>query len=384
MSENARVLCGAAVALLASVGLGGTEFVDGSADLVVHEWGTFTSVMGDDGFPVAWRPLSVSDDLPGFVYRGPAPGLPALQDAGRSLKARLPAIARLETPVLYFYSAAPMSVSARVGFPAGAITEWYPAARRFEGLLRWDVELRPAGSVAFPDDGSRSHYYAARETDACALRVVGEDEPQQERFLFYRGVGSVELSLRASVDRGRVRIEPVGDGVAEAVVFSSREGRIAYAIVRPGGRPVSLETGLDEAEVTAAQDELRRVLVSHGLYPKEAAAMVATWGDSWFEEGTRIFYVLPRPLVDRALPLRVAPPPSETVRVLVGRLELVLPEDEERARAEVERLSDAPTEEERADVRRRLGRFGEPILRRLAARRLDHAMRLKIDALLAP
>jgi hypothetical protein len=339
--------------------------------------------MGDDGFPVAWRPLSVADDLPAFVYRAATPSSLALQDAGRSLKARLPAIARLETPVLYFYSAAPTSVSVAVSFPTGAITEWYPKARRFEGILRWEgVELRPAGSGAFPDEGAPSHYYAARETDAAALRVGGEQEPQEEGFLFYRGVGSVELSLRATVDRGRVRVEPVGSGVPEALLVSSRGGRIAYAVVTPGARPVPLDGGLTEVHVAAVQDELRRVLVTHGLYPKEAAAMVATWGDSWFEEGTRIFYVLPRPLVDRALPLRIDPRPTETVRVLVGRLELVLPEDEERARAEVERLSEAPTEDERADVRRRLGRFGEPILRRLAARRIDYAIRPKIDALL--
>src|SRR5262245_23483237 len=154
--------------------------------------------MGDDGSPVAWRPLSVSDDLPDFVYRLPGPGLLALQDAGRSYKVRLSAIARLETPVLYFYSGQPMSVSARVGFPGGAITEWYPRAESAGGVLRWDaVELLPTATAAFPDDGSRSHYYAARETGAAPLRVESEKDPQEERFLFYRGVGNVALSVQA-------------------------------------------------------------------------------------------------------------------------------------------------------------------------------------------
>jgi hypothetical protein len=373
-----------AVALILLAAPVGVRSVDDGTDLVVHEWGTFTSVVGDDGVPVPWRPLSVSDDLPGFVYRVPSPGVPALQEAGRSLKALLPAIARLETPVLYFYAAQPMSVSARVSFRGGSITEWYPRAERTEEGVRWDpVELLPSGSGAFRDDGSGSHYYAARETDAAALRVSHEAELQEEGFLFYRGVGSLALSLRAVLDRGRLRLEPLGEDVREVLLFSNRGGRIRYSVVRPGGRSLSLEPGPGGQDVPAFQGELRQMLVRHGLYPKEAAAMVATWGDSWFESGTRLFYVLPRPLVDRALPLVVTPRPSQTIRVLVGRLEVILPEDVDRVRAELDRLSDASTVEERDDARRRLGRFGEPTLRRVAARRPDTATRRKIEALLA-
>src|SRR4030095_4322397 len=48
--------------------------------LVVHEWGTFTSIAGKDGFALEWRPLNGSSDLPKFVHSlqggpGPAPGL---------------------------------------------------------------------------------------------------------------------------------------------------------------------------------------------------------------------------------------------------------------------------------------------------------------------
>ena len=35
---------------------------------IVHEWGTMTSVMGEDGVPVTWRPLSTHSDLPDFIY----------------------------------------------------------------------------------------------------------------------------------------------------------------------------------------------------------------------------------------------------------------------------------------------------------------------------
>jgi hypothetical protein len=372
-----------AVALLLTTGPVGAPIAGEGPGLIVHEWGTFTAVMGDDGMPVEWRPFSAADDLPGFVHRMTPPGPLARPDA-RSVKPRLAALARLETPVLYFYSDRPASVSARVAYPGGFITEWYPQARRSRDSIRWDeVEIRPHSAGAFLDDGSRSHYYAARETDAAVLRIEGDAGPEEEGFLFYRGVGSVELSLLAIHHEGRLRLPTLEDGVHEVVVFSNRGGRASYAVVKAGGRPVSLEEDLQGQDVPSLQDDLRQMLVRHGLYPKEAAAMVATWGDSWFEEGTRIFYVLPRPLVDRALPLTVTPAPAEIVRVLVGRLEIILPEDEERARAEVDRLSDAPTADDLRDARERLGRFGEPILRRLVARRPDSATQRKIQAMLA-
>ncbi|HEV8487854.1 MAG TPA: hypothetical protein VGV87_30210, partial [Blastocatellia bacterium] len=36
--------------------------------LVVHEWGTFTSIAGKQGVSVEWRPLAGASDLPTFVY----------------------------------------------------------------------------------------------------------------------------------------------------------------------------------------------------------------------------------------------------------------------------------------------------------------------------
>ena len=56
------------VALVAPVGFVVVRGQDTrAADLVVHEWGTFTSVAGPDGQAVPWRPLSGSSDLPCFV-----------------------------------------------------------------------------------------------------------------------------------------------------------------------------------------------------------------------------------------------------------------------------------------------------------------------------
>jgi hypothetical protein len=67
------------------------------------------------------------------------------------------------------------------------------------------------------------------------------------------------------------------------------------------------------------------MLIAQGLYQDEAQAMFETWRDSWFEEGSRLLYIVPRQFVDSVLPLSISPVPAQTVRVFVGRLELVTP-----------------------------------------------------------
>ena len=53
--------------------------------------------------------------------------------------------------------------------------------------------------------------------------------------------------------------------------------------------------------------------------------MVDTWADSWFNEGARVFYIVPRATVDSLLPLTIVPAPTEIQRVFVGRLEVLSP-----------------------------------------------------------
>src|SRR6266849_8003851 len=69
--------------------------------LVVHEWGTFTSIAGKDGVALEWRPLNGSSDLPKFVHTSQEEGL-GLRHV--QSKAELSGLIRMETPVLYFYS----------------------------------------------------------------------------------------------------------------------------------------------------------------------------------------------------------------------------------------------------------------------------------------
>jgi hypothetical protein len=346
-----------------------------AADLTVHEWGTFTSVAGEDGSAIEWDALGCKDDLPGFV-----------NDFGyRGFKWRVRGTVRMETPVMYFYSPREIDAHVKVAFPQGLITEWYPQAthevyqmvsgghgspRRLEtnlngidtslrgvtGAIEWNhVKVQPNTTPALPIESGPSRYYAARETDAAPI-TVGD---QHEKFLFYRGVGRfpVPLSARLSVD-GTVLVENHGhDAVPSIILFENRGGRVGYRNAGAIEEAMTLDPPpLDDAFPQLRYD-LENALVEQGLFLKEAQAMVQTWRDSWFEEGTRLIYIMSSRAVDAILPLRVDPAPSQIARVFVGRIELVTP-DTTRTVEEALARSDWSTID-------RHRRFLEPILRRI-------------------
>ncbi len=93
-----------------------------------------------------------------------------------------------------------------------------------------------------------------------------------------------------------------------------------------------------------------------GLYQKEALAMVETWRDSWFEPGTRVFYIMPTAQVNPLLPLTITPAPSDIRRVFVGRVEVPsLPWSEKTIRTAMREGYDTA-------ALAKFGRFLEPFL----------------------
>ncbi|HEX6240457.1 MAG TPA: hypothetical protein VFZ61_06170, partial [Polyangiales bacterium] len=130
--------------------------------LVVHEWGTFTSVAGSSG--ALLEGLHHEEEaLPGFVYGRSRLDQP-LQDAGMKSMETLPTgvTQKLETPVLYFYGAAQKGLRVRVDFPTGVVSQWYPRATGFgpamgtvtvpkDGFMEWAIDLDPSmSSREFP------------------------------------------------------------------------------------------------------------------------------------------------------------------------------------------------------------------------------------------
>jgi len=352
--------------------------------LVVHEWGTFTSIAGKDGVALDWRPLNGVTDLPKFVH--------TMQD-GRGLrhipnKGDLRAQVRMETPVLYFYSNQEMNISVEVKFPKGKVTEWYPQARSLSAGINWgNLKITPGAAFNLPADYSDNHYYAARETDAAPVQVCGTSgkPTEQEKFLFYRGVGSFDLPLSVKLDKDRLTLQNRGsDQIGRVIIFENRDGKTGYRVIDNfSGEIVSERPKLDQNVDTTIRD-LRQALVSSGLYEKEADAMIKTWRNSWFEEGLRVFYILPRAITDQTLPLQITPQPAELVRVLVGRTEVITPEMKDAVKKEVSKLNDpspAVREEARLEIQK-LGRFYEPVLKLILEDEKDSVVRARIQRIL--
>lgn len=342
--------------------------------MTVHEWGTFTSVAGEGGQAVKWQPFGRPTDLPCFVTLlnptnlkfGPGGYLPSLK-----------ASVRMETPVLYFYSDSDETARVRVGFPQGLMTEWYPKAvvpavtpfidiLTTTGSIEWpEVKIRPAAAPDLLDEGDGSHYYAARATDAAIVDVGG----QQEKFLFYRGLANFPVPISVqSHDDGTFDIRNTGlHEIGGLILFENYGGKVAYRVLgqlRESARAFRPTMG----ELTSLRTDLQGVLIENGLYPREAAAMLETWRESWFTEGTRLFYVLPQAAMESILPLEITPKPAQVARVFVGRIEVITPATENAVIAAI-----------RGDDGTRLighSRFLEPIVQRILATRpsdLDQA-----------
>jgi hypothetical protein len=360
-------------------------------ELTAHEWGTFTSIAGRDGQAVKWSTLNGSVELPRFVEHF----------AGPHGKDELLGTIRMETPVLYFYSPHETSVTVKVAFSKGVITEWYPHASRVEpdpkrfldrealyygqgsGRIAWNsVTVSPnmAGNMAasFPQDAGspddrENQYYAARETSAAPLVVHTSAGDQHEKFLFYRGVSAASVPITATVtSAGQVHVaNPGAEEIPSVILFERRGDKMGYRL----GGSVPGEVSLDPPELTATVDSMSRdiedILTGQGLYPEEAHAMIETWRQSWFEEGSRLFYIVPGSFLNKNLRLTVNPTPAKTVRVFVGRLELITPATEQAVQKVLSTHDHAGLLEYR--------RFLEPILDEMKAANPAQAAQIDTD-----
>lgn len=368
-----RVLIFTSVAALACA------TADAAGRLVVHEWGTITTVHAADGTPqVGLNRIDESEVLPDFVHRYEPES--TRHDPKRVLR-KSPTVPgrpdvnmRLETPVIYFYPPPGekfgKSIDVRIQFRGGVINEFYPAATasiavdgsrvqdKMEagvipagewtgdvlnnyvvGTLQWQgVELHDR--VVAPLTQSKV-WLAPREVHATSvyLPTAGEGES----YLFYRGVAHLDALLQTRLSRGGVQLSaPAQFAWLEApnitlshVWFADirADGKIAFrdagALTLSQAAPGRVATRLkgfgdsdyrDRGELRAS---LRSALIQRGLFANEADAMLNTWQASYFEKpGKRVFYVVPREWVDYFLPLQLSVP-ADMTRVIVGRIDLL-------------------------------------------------------------
>jgi hypothetical protein len=284
--------------------------------LVAHEWGTFTSVADGNGSPLSWIALNGPAALPCFVHL-PAPPV--------GTKSNVFATVRMETPVIYFYTPRKVTLDVGVTFQGGRFTEWYPQVTAYQpGRIEWTgIEALPGEDVQFPRGNQPNHYYEARATDSAPLRIGDE----QEKLVFYRGLADLDVPVRPRfLSDGRLELRQSGSApVPSVIVFENRDGRMGFRTVGMLEGKVEVNVPELKSDSTRIRGQLADALVTRGLYPKEAAAMLATWKDSWFEPGMRVFYIAPRTMIDAVLPLTIHPVPSATERVFVGRVEVLTP-----------------------------------------------------------
>jgi hypothetical protein len=333
----------------------------------------------------------------------------------------------METPVMYFYTDRPREVDVRVDFPQGLLTEFYPPVREMgpdygKGMGEPRVApanpegpaTRPAGAAQPKADGSfldwgrvrilprpgaaeaklvpqlktPGAYGFARETDSAQVEFTDADGTRHgEKFLFYRGLGNFSLPVTLTAQGGDQfalhNSGPAPVPVAFLVHIDARpDGRARFARFEQidGKRDMALPPA--EGSVADLGEEIVRALVAQGLYEKEARAMLATWKASWLgDPGTRVLYVVPRPVTDQLLPLQVSPAPDAVTRVLVGRIDVLTPELESRLAAMMAATADKAQDPAGAgalsddDVRalNSLGRFLSPALDRVVKLRTDAA-----------
>jgi len=324
------------------------------APYTVHEWGTFTSIAGENGMAMEWQPFGGPTDLPCFVHRFQV-----------GFKANLAGTVRMETPVIYFYAPHALTASVHVTFPHGYITEWYPQANQIARRLgsgsifdypdppkpdphtreprggepdsiAWpEVKIDPQSQPRYPFEFEGSHYYAARSTDSAPL--AAGDEP--EKFLFYRGVGEFQPPIAVqNLDGDRLRVRDLAkDALPAAIVFQNTNGKIRYRSLGALQGEVTTEIPGTDADLATLKLDFEKTLTAQGLFPREAKAMVETWRDSWFEEGARVFYIVPASEMESLLPLHIEPRPDRIARVFVGRVEVITPEIRKAIMSAIER-----------------------------------------------
>jgi hypothetical protein len=152
-----------------------------------------------------------------------------------------------------------------------------------------------------------------------------------------------------------------GEGTT-IILFERRGDKLGYRVSSLDGDAI-METPSTSGTLDSLYSDFEDTLVAQGLYRDEAHAMLETWRDSWFGEGSRLFYIVPRRFVDTVLPLSIHPTPTGVIRVFVGRMELVTPATENAVEAAL--LSgDHETLE-------KYGRFVDPIVDTIITRQAD-------------
>ena len=369
--------------------LGGIMLAQASAAYELHEWGTFTTVSGSDGALLSGLQRE-EEPLPPFVHshigfengnaadpekiaklRKSHRWIPIGQKGmdGRPLSG---VTVKMETPVIYFYSEKGFQAHVEVGFNGGTISQWFPSrsggesppepaptnqveinqtnqdnadawkldfSKGWNGSIEWDAQVlspeESARALIFKP-GDTVNWLRARVPGANAVRT---SDGETENYLFYRGIGNFQPGLKLTVSADEsLHLENQTDGkIPFLLVYENLgDGTVRWKSMKQGLGNLEAAECPESSFTTEGKDfpiavyrSMQQGLRSCGLTEDEANAMVQTWWTSYFmTPGLRVFWVLPDSTTERILPLKVSPEPEKIVRVLVGRSEVLRPNQE--------------------------------------------------------
>jgi hypothetical protein len=385
--------------------------IPANAKMEVHEWGTFTSLVGSDGLtqhgmyhedevlPSFVHPFGKTQSAPPDIvpFPNPNPGTDpcfnfktcfSMQTLSNNVISQ-----KMETPVIYFYgqpSSANQRVKVNVRFPEGVITETYPApilsspqnnsgfVAIKNGDVTFDVQVFPeTNSSAAPAVEANNIYSHARLTNSHLVKTNSETE----KFIFYRGLGRFQprLSILSSENglyigstaadkpQAAFLIGVTADG-SHIQMYKLKADQIAAKGIGetiPANIADNLASTFPfpnknvEVSKSAIKSTIVQALQSAGMFLDEAHAMVNTWENGYLKTpGLRLLYILPRAEVDAILPITLTPAADKLERAFIARIEILTNKEEQTILANI--IRDGMN----YDIEQ-LGRFAEPKLRRV-------------------
>lgn len=368
-------------------------------DLVVHQTGLVSSVVTADGarLPGLHHRL---DRLPPFAHRLDSKGVDA--DSLKSGTPHLPepATSQLEFAATYFYSNKPRQIDVSVDLPDGYPTDWFPAADTHapksldtcpcsdselksrgldalaDGRLDWTLQLADTASDRIDVPSEQLWDHLRQVPDASLVETsASKDSPETERFLGFSSIGTrkppfsvtfeedgytddVTFENHSDVQVGRMLLLDVHQEVGRVLRIQQvppRDDRTFSPAPKEAPVPIETLAGQTRHHLTA-------MLEARGLSGQMARSTARAWvsGDL-VEPGTRIIYLMPRSWADKLYPMTLQPNPDELVRALVGRVEILEPEDEQAA---VNRVKTAYFNDTSLTELARGDRFAPPTFRR--------------------
>jgi Secretion system C-terminal sorting domain len=333
-------------------------------ELVIHEWGTFTSKYSSNGIPYSNVNATVDEPVPDFVHSIDFDTTYELYISAKGYSGygtgRIDLIdvyIKMETPVLYFYSPhAIQDLTVDVQFPNGSISEFYPlpyhredttyvkrrassagrygyarlSFKNYGGFAKWKVNiLAPSDNrlLTHPDNKVPNLWLAPRKTKANKIECNGD----VEKYIFYRGLGSFTNPIIPKyTQNGNLLIKNNGSQIKYAMVYEMTDDgkRYIWGIHSLSENSTSLVSSnkievLNREWTVGYRNGFIDALVNAGLFEDEARAMLNTWEQSYFEKpGIKIFWIVPRAFTDTILPISFSQKANSLERVMVGRTEI--------------------------------------------------------------